>query len=313
MTKRLTLPVALLIAAALPFASASAPAASASSQHVTVGIAEQLPNVFTDPRFLALKVTHARIDVAWDVLQDGGQKAAINAYMQAAHKAKVDVLVTFDHSRRKGKASVNPTTTQLVAQMKAMRKLWPWVNEFSTWNEVNISKQAPIVAKWWMALTKACPTCTVLGADLLDRSATSDSPSATKSSIDRWVKSFLKTTHGKQPKVWGLHNYIDANLARTSGTRALLAAVKGRVWFTETGGLVARSNGSKFKLAQGFTHATNATKFILTKLDRVSSRVQRVYLYQWSEDTKTWDSAFVNSKGGTRPSLTYLREYLKAR
>ena len=44
--------------------------------------------------------------------------------------------------------------------------------------------------------------------------------------------------------IWGLHNYIDANRFRTRGTRALLRAVKGDVWFTETGGLVVRRNGS---------------------------------------------------------------------
>ena len=37
---------------------------------------------------------------------------------------------------------------------------------------------------------------------------------------------------------WGLHNYIDANRARTTGTRRMLHAVKGQVWFTETGGIV---------------------------------------------------------------------------
>jgi hypothetical protein len=313
MTKRLALPVALLLAVLAALTSLPAAAPAASSQHVTVGIAEQLPAVFTDPRFTALHVTHARIDMAWDVLHDPGQKAAADAYMQAALKDNVDVLVTFDHSRRPKHASINPTSTQLVAEMKAMRRRWPWVHEFSTWNEVNISKQPDRVAKWWLALTKACPTCTILGADLLDRSATSDTPSATASSIHRWVSGFLKATHGKQPKVWGLHNYIDANKRRTSGTRSLLSAVKGRVWFTETGGLVSRHNGSKFTLPQGFTHATNATKFILTKLDRVSSRVQRVYLYQWTESTKTWDSAFVNSAGGARSSLTYLRKHLTGR
>ena len=44
--------------------------------------------------------------------------------------------------------------------------------------------------------------------------------------------------------IWGLHNYIDANRFRTTGTRSLLRAVPGEVWFTETGGLVVRNNGS---------------------------------------------------------------------
>ena len=40
--------------------------------------------------------------------------------------------------------------------------------------------------------------------------------------------------------IWALHNYIDANRFRTSGTRSLLKAPKAaKIWFTETGGLVA--------------------------------------------------------------------------
>ena len=50
---------------------------------------------------------------------------------------------------------------------------------------------------------------------------------------------------GEEPRYWGLHNYIDANRARTTGTRRMLHAVKGQVWFTETGGIVARANRHK--------------------------------------------------------------------
>ena len=308
MPKRLSLTIALLtVAVVLP--AAGAPAASARP---VIGIAEQHSDVFGDQRFRDLKLTHARLDLSWDVLHDTGQRRAADAYMKAAHADNVDVLVTFDHSRRHG-VSNNPSPARLASEMKAMRKRWPWVHEFSTWNEVNISKKAATVANWWLALTKACPSCTILGADLLDRSATSDSPTATARSLRTWVHDFLKTTHGRQPKVWGLHNYIDANKSRTSGTRSALAAVKGQIWFTETGGLVARHNGSPFKIPEGVTHAVNTTKFILTKLDRISSRVGRVYLYQWSRPTRSWDSAFVDSHGKSRPALTYLRKFLTGR
>ena len=59
-----------------------------------------------------------------------------------------------------------------------------------------------------------------------------------------WVKRFQKAVGKNRKVIWGLHNYIDANRFRTRGTRALLKAVKGDVWFTETGGLVMRRNGS---------------------------------------------------------------------
>jgi hypothetical protein len=305
MPKRLSLTIALLtVAVVLP--AAGAPAASARP---VIGIAEQHSDVFGDQRFRDLKLTHARLDLSWDVLHDTGQRRAADAYMKAAHADNVDVLVTFDHSRRHG-VSNNPSPARLASEMKAMRKRWPWVHEFSTWNEVNISKKAATVANWWLALTKACPSCTILGADLLDRSATSDSPTATARSLRTWVHDFLKTTHGRQPKVWGLHNYIDANNGRTTVTRAVLSLVKGRIWFTETGGLVSRHNGSKFKIPQGLAHAAATTKFILTRLDAVSLRVDRSYLYQWTKAGTTWDSAFTDGHGQPRASLSYLRQFL---
>ena len=171
--------------------------------------------------------------------------------MQAGHDHNIDILVTFDRSRRAGRASINPTPAQLAAEMKAMRKRWPWLHEFSTWNEVNIAKHPDTVAKWWLALTRACPSCTILGADLLDRSNSSDSTAAVTESLRAWLYGFLEATGGRQPAVWGLHNYIDANRGRTTVTRAVLKLVKGRIWFTETGGLVSRHNGSKFKIPAG--------------------------------------------------------------
>jgi len=276
----------------------------------TVGIAEQDDPMFSDPRFKALKITHARIDAAWDVLRDPAQAAAFDAYLQAAHQDNIDVLVTFDHSRRDGRALINPTPAQMVTEMQKIRKRWPWVHEFSTWNEVNIAKHPDIVARWWMAMTKACPTCTILGGDLLDRSTMSNRPKDAIVSIKLWLKGFFKVTKGRQPAVWGLHNYTDANNFRTDVTAAMLTLVKGRVWFTETGGLVARHNHSPFRLPEGLGHAANAIKFILTKLDRLSSRIQRVYLYQWDGAATTWDSAFVNGQGAARPSLTYLSRFL---
>ena len=40
------------------------------------------------------------------------------------------------------------------------------------------------------------------------------------------------------PQAWGLHNYADSNRFRSSGLQAMLNAVPGEIWLTETGGLV---------------------------------------------------------------------------
>jgi hypothetical protein len=324
MSKRLFAPLALACAvAALPVANAlssSKPSAhAAASAPFTVGIADQHEFFMTDPRFTPLGITHARIYLPWDLFSDKAQVASADAYMQAAQKAGIDVLVTFSQSRRGGSHnSVNPTPAQMASALKAYRKKWPFLHEFATWNEVNLEKKNPaMVAKWWMALKKACPSCTLLGAELVDRAPANNQKSASqaavKKDISTWTKAFLKATHGKQPTAWGLHNYDDANLGHTYGTKALLAAVKGQIWFTETGGLVSRHSSSKIKMPEGQAHATAATKYILTKLARVSSRIKRVYLYEWTDSTTTWDSAFTGPQNQTRSSLTYLTQFMNSR
>src|SRR4051812_13830167 len=204
------------------------PAAAHAS--VGIGIADNKADMFGDARFQALHLRYARIDLRWDVFSDAGATAQLDAWMKGAQATGAAPLVTFDRSP--GRPPYNPTPAQLVATMKALQARYPFVKDFSSWNEANMNKKPQIVARWWVALSKACPTCNVLGTDLLD-----------KKNMIPWAQRFVKAA-GRTPKVWGLHNYVDANLLRTSGTRKLLGAVKGAVWFTETGGVVSRNNGS---------------------------------------------------------------------
>ena len=96
-----------------------------------------------------------------------------------------------------------------------------------------------------------------------------------------WVKAFRRRASGSR-LIWGLHNYIDANRFRTRGTLSLLRAVTGTVWFTETGGLVERNNGSPIEFPENQWHAARATRWVFQRLARLSPRVRRVYLYQWT-------------------------------
>ena len=101
-------------------------------------------------------------------------------------------------------------------------------------------------------------------ADLLDRSNSSDSPAAVTESLRAWLYGFLEATGGRQPAVWGLHNYIDANRGRTTVTRAVLSLIKGRIWFTGAGGLVSRAQRLEVQDPQGLAHAAATTDSILT-------------------------------------------------
>ena len=290
----------LLALLALP-ALAAVPAPASA---LTVGIADQKADFLDDSRFLDLGVRHARISVPWDVLRDPATRDRTDHWVRAARARGVRVLVTFDRSRRPGKASVTPSPRQLASELRRMRQRWPWLREFSTWNEANINKKADTVARQWNALRKACRSCTILGADLLDRANAS-----------RWAKRFVRVA-GRHPKAWGLHNYADANRFSTKGTRKLLRTLRGQVWLTETGGVVARRNGSSVRFAgSGDAHAARATAFLFDRLARLSSRIKRVYVYQWNVGAAdlSWDSAFIGPDGAERPALGVFRQRLGSR
>jgi hypothetical protein len=294
-TFRPTLILALLVAAL-----AAPQAADAMIRLSDVGIADQKADMFTDPRFAQLGIKRARIDLAYDVLLDANQTAVLDQWMNAAQAAGVQVLVTFDRSRRPGRKSFRPDTYSLVKQFNRLRARYPFVKEWVTWNEPNLSQSATRTARQWLALRKACPSCTILAADLVDRP-----------NLGRWAKLFIKTVH-RQPPIWGLHNYADANQYTPRATKALLKAVKGKIWFTETGGVVRRNNGSNVKYkGQSLTHAAKAINYIFTKLVRLSPRIQRVYLFHWNGRNSSWDSALISPNGGARPAFAVLANLLR--
>ena len=120
--------------------------------------------------------------------------------------------------------------------------------------------------------------------------------------------------HARHDKmIWGLHNYVDANRFRTSGTRELLKVAKtGKVWFTETGGLVVRRNKSRIAFPGNKKHAAASTKYVF-RLARLSPRVRRIYLYHWmpaAVKLPSWDSALVDKRGNPRPAYKVLQQQL---
>ena len=179
---------------------------------------------------------------------------------------------------------------------------------YLTWNEANLRGQPTwnrpdIVGRYYDMLRRNCRSCTIVGPSVLD---STDMP--------RWVRQVERSAKHRV-RIWALHNYIDANRFRTSGTRSLLHATrktKAKIWFTETGGLVRRDNGSRIEFADSKTHAAKATRQV-EKLARLSRRVQRVYFYHWvapAPDT-TWDSALFDRRGRPRPAYKVVKTYIR--
>lgn len=292
----------LLLAALLALCIAPA----AASAQPRIGIGEQHPLIFSDPAFAPLGIRDVRFVAAYDALNSDWQRGELDRFMWLAREQGLRVLLGFGHSRVTEKAHRAPSVATFEKQFVRFRERYPWVKDYLTWNEANHCSQPTcrnprLAARYYLAIRKHCPGCRIVAADVLDG----------KNMVD-WVTEFQKAVGKNRRVIWGLHNYIDANRFRTSGTKGLLKAVKGDVWFTETGGIVKRLNQSPVKLPESTRHAAQATKYVF-KLAGLSSRIKRVYFYHWSAPPTpdwTWDSAFVNQWGQTRMAYDVLYSWL---
>lgn len=283
--------------------------------HVVLGIGDNQAKTLTDPRFLALGVTQVRYDVPWDVLtavypHHDYEAANLAEWLGLAHQHGLVPLITFDHSSLSRHATITmPTVAQYSAAFLKFRALYPWVTQFSTWNEANfygqvISRHPQLAAEYYLALRRDCPSCTILAPELLD------APARFAENDVTWAHEFIHYAH-VQPEYWGLHNYLDANKLQDANTKALLAGVTGNIWFTETGGLVRRTVTTD-SFPEGLAHSARADRYILTKLANLSPRIQRVYLYEWAADSPhdSWDSALISWTGAPRESYDVVAETL---
>ena len=62
-----------------------------------VGIGDEKLDMFSDPKFLALGITHVRYDMSWDALSVAWQRPQVTAWMDAAKAHGMSVIVTIDH------------------------------------------------------------------------------------------------------------------------------------------------------------------------------------------------------------------------
>jgi hypothetical protein len=280
--------------------------AAPSAGALTIGIADQNPDMFTDLRFLSSDLHFARRAVPWDALTSPTQTAELDAWLAAAHTAHVNPLLSFTHSSSQRRRL--PTPERLLYEFRGFRARYPWVTDYASWNEANhcgepTCHRPELVAAYWRKLSRECPSCRILAAEVLDM------PNMTS-----WVKAFRRAAR-VEPRYWGIHNYIDANRLRKTGTRRLLKAVRGQIWFTETGGIVSRVNRRKVTFPESAEHAATATRFLFDDLIPLSRRITRVYLYHWNSNPgpKTWDSGLIGPSGKPRPAYRVLQRVLAQR
>jgi hypothetical protein len=278
---------------------------------VLVGVGDQKPEMFTDPRFGELKIGHVRRVVPWDALNISWQRRELDVWMNAARAAGVQPLIAFTRSRRHRLARVLPSPSRLGRTFRKFRLRYPWVRLFTPWNEANQCAQPTcrhprMAALYYNEMRSRCPDCTIVAADVLDTP-----------NMVSWLTTFRRFAQGS-PQLWGLHNYVDANRFRTSGTLAMLATVPGQIWFTEVGGIVLR-RAPKTAVTlgpQSPRHAADVTRWVF-HLAELSPRIGRVYVYHWNSQRGrhiNWDSALIGPTGNPRPAFrVFVRELLRLR
>jgi hypothetical protein len=306
MRKALILPIALIF---VSLVAAPAPAS------VRVALSEQSARMFGDANWQSLKLKRVRYIVSWDYASHPSEVSETATFMNAAHAAKQEVLVTFSAPRgcfvnnRYSRASAcrAPSAAAYRSAVRGFRKSYPFAKTFAPWNEVNHISQPTyrkpaLAVRYYNALRDVCKGCKVMAADVLD-----------SSDVASYLRGFLRASKGRG-RIWGLHNYKDVNRRQSRGVTTVLRTVPGEVWLTETGGIV--KFGSDFPRSE--SRAAARTKYMFQLAARYDSRrsglrskLTRIYVYRFYGEPADarFDAGLVNENGSLRPSYTQFKKY----
>ena len=302
-----TVLIALVMLVAVPAAEAA--------RNPVLGVADQKAATFDSSRFKSLHVKRSRYIVPWNVALVGSERARFDAWYRAARKARVrEILVAFNASsgsRCPARPCSLPSVRSYTRAFRAFHRRYKRVRAIQPWNEANSPTQptgpwrkgARAAARYYNVVRRYCKRCTITAADVLDLS---------RRTMARWVHQFRRYAHGT-PRLWGLHNYTDTN-KRSGLTRAFLRMVPGKVWLTETGGIVAfKDAGGKVRLRYSERRAAKALKRMFSIARRYRARTTRLYVYQWSIDFSgnRFDAGLVRADGVARPGYYVVRHYRK--
>jgi len=295
-------------------------AAPPSAQALTIGIAENNPEMFSDSLFRSLGTRHVRVVVSYNVLEAArrgdDEINRVTRYINAATEAGAQPLVTFEHSRgaaevcRRSRAPAQcrlPSPAAYERNFKAFRAHFPQVKVYAPWNEANhftqpTSRNPRAAARFTNIAARNCRGCTIVVADILDQADSVGARNPTYRKTTRWIQTFRQSLRVKR-RICGIHNYSDTNRFRDAGTKALIRALRCReYWLTETGG-IAQFGAFKFDLRRQL----RATRYVF-KLANVNRRITRVYIYTWFGGvTARFDAGLVQARPGrtSRPRPAY--------
>jgi hypothetical protein len=301
--------------------NASVPSAHAAASYLT-GIGDEQNEMFTNPLWAQLHTKIARYIAPYDAAVRPYSLQLAREWIGAAEAAHQQVLVAFYHSEYT--PAKMPSVTVYQRDIQKFIKLFPHVRQYQPWDEANRGTIVEVVkrkkhialvsptplqsAQYYKAMRSVCKGCTIVGLDVLDAPVVT--PTLEYIAQFKHDIAHLKTV---MPSIWGLHNYSDTNRFQTTRTRAVLAAVPGQVWLTETGGIVQFGSDFPNKKGSGLTRAAKALSFMF-KIAGSSSRIKRLYIYDWTGGyTSTrFDAGLMNAHDEPRPGYVLVCKQLHA-
>jgi hypothetical protein len=303
-------------------ASASSNARAHASSSYATGIGDQQTEMFTNPLWLQLHTKIARYIAPYDAAVRPYSLQLAREWIGQAEADHQQVLVAFYHSEYT--PTKMPSVSAYQRDVKKFLASFPKVKQYQAWNEANrgtiveivkgrrhvalVSPSASQSAAYYKALRAVCRGCLLTGLDILD--GPSVSPSLRYIGEYKRAVSRLKVP---MPQLWGLHNYSDTNRFQSTRTRAILAAVPGQVWLTETGGIVQFGSTFPNKRGAGLTRASKALAYMF-RLASSNSRIKRLYIFQWSGATGAvrFDAGLTDTHFNPRPGYVTVCKQLRA-
>jgi hypothetical protein len=268
-------------------------------------MSDQQAGMFADPLFQALNINRVRYIAAYDTATKADfQRAEADVFLNAARNSGARVLVSFGHSRRPGRGRRLPSVKEFTSAFKKFKARYPFVKEYSPWNEANHKSQPTWkspkrVADYFLAVKRNCRGCTIVALDVIDE--VNFRPTLS------FIRKFKRYARRGKPRILGLHNYSDTNRFRRTATRAVLKEWRGDVWLTETGGVV--KFGSNFPYDE--QRAARALSYMF-RLAASNRRIKRLYIYQWTgaPPGSRFDAGLVDFNGAPRPGYFVVRKKL---
>jgi hypothetical protein len=289
--------------------------AQADARKPLVGFGEQSPWIFRDERWFTLDKNqrhYVRYVMPWDALRRKRTREPVDEWMNEAKRRRARVLLAFGHSTRRQYRM--PSRRQYRGQIRAVRKRYPWVKTFQTWNEANHGLQPTYRRPWatgrlYDTLVRTCRGCIVTAPAVMLTGAESM----------RWIEQFKRGAK-RRVRIWAIHNHIDVNRNETLRTRMFLRQTRGPVWFTEVGAIWNRwmpnRRGRGWHKVRRYNRRTavRAVRNIF-KLARLNPRrIKRIYFYSWfgpHERRPRWDSGVMAADGEMRRTFRTLRAQMR--